>query len=101
MIEGCGFGPCVDSLERGGAGCDLCDRVAHIPPVEQCPKDVGDQRCRLEAGHEPPCDAPRRAEKVDTAPTRDGDPKLAAERKRGNLAFQKRHREGPVRQQRR
>lgn len=29
-------------------------------------------------------------------PTRDGDPKLAAERKRGDLAFTKRSRAGPM-----
>jgi hypothetical protein len=27
----CAFGPCDQSRERGGAGCDLCDRVAKLP----------------------------------------------------------------------
>lgn len=35
---------------------------------------------------------------ADTSnPERDGAPKLSAERKRGNLAFEKRHRVGPHR----
>lgn len=33
--------------------------------------------------------------RADAKATRDGDAKLAGERKRGTLAFQKRHREGP------
>lgn len=33
--DGCAFGPCVLSLVRGGAGCDLCDRVAHLSQQDQ------------------------------------------------------------------
>lgn len=33
--------------------------------------------------------------RADTKATRDGAPRLAAERPRENLAFRKRHREGP------
>jgi hypothetical protein len=72
--EGCGFGPCRNSIERGGQGCRLCDVIAKLPQ----PKAL-------------------EAVKEQDNPERDGAPKLAGERKRGNLAFQKRHREGPHR----
>jgi hypothetical protein len=42
----------------------------------------------------------REALKDESNVTRDGDPKLAAERKRRHPMWEKRHREGPVRQQR-
>lgn len=29
-MNSCGLGPCDKSRERGGAGCDLCDRVAKL-----------------------------------------------------------------------
>jgi hypothetical protein len=29
--EGCGFGPCRHSRERGGRGCHLCDVTAKLP----------------------------------------------------------------------
>lgn len=76
--EGCGFGPCWNSLERGGASCDMCDRVAHLPqPVF---RDAAGLRAR------------------DTKNAgRDGAPKLSGERERTPLAFRKRHREGPHR----
>jgi hypothetical protein len=35
------------------------------------------------------------AERVEKNATRDGDPKLAAERERGNIMFRKRNRAGP------
>lgn len=74
--EGCGFGPCINSRERDGTGCDLCDRVAHLPqPVFR--------------------DVLRIRENKNAA--RDGAPKLSGERERKNIAFRPRHRDGPHR----
>ena len=79
-LEGCAFGPCQNSIERGGASCDLCDRVAKIPQVGG----------RLKTSD--PADV-----KPQQNAARGGAPKLAGERARGNLAFQKRRRVGPHR----
>lgn len=38
----CGFGPCERSLERGGKGCDLCDRVAKLPQPRDHPTRRGE-----------------------------------------------------------
>lgn len=89
---------CDDSVANGGAGCHLCDVVAHLPerPLK-CGRPIGkDLLCELVEGH-PSWVACRNAstQKKAENETRDGDPKLAAERKRGNLAFQKRNRQGP------
>jgi hypothetical protein len=62
-----------------------------FPPVEACDRADG---CLLIRGHRPPCKFEGR-EKAEANPERDGDPKLAAARERGNLAFQKRNRAGP------
>jgi hypothetical protein len=78
--EGCAFGPCRDSRDRGGAGCYLCDTIAHLE------QPAARQAAAAEV---------REAEKTNAA--RDGDPKLAGEKKRGNLAFEKRRRVGPHR----
>lgn len=64
----------------GGCGdptCYLCTVVAKLPQ----PETYAERRAR------------KKAENV----ARDGAPKLAGERPRGNLAFQKRHRVGPLR----
>ncbi len=82
VIEGCGFGPCRDSRERGGGGCDLCDRVAHLPQPPASRRVVGELEIH---------------EREHTNAARDGDPKLSGEKDRGNLAFQKRRRVGPHR----
>lgn len=42
-IEGCGFGPCVRSRERGGPGCHLCDVTAKLPQHK-----IGSKRGELE-----------------------------------------------------
>lgn len=78
--EGCGFGPCLDSIERGGRGCYLCDTIAKL---EQ-------PGARLAAAAEV-----RATEKANAA--RDGAPKLPGAKVRGNLAFEKRRRVGPHR----
>jgi hypothetical protein len=81
--EGCGFGPCRDSRERGGAGCYLCDVIAKLPQPARRGGLV---------------DAAADVNERETAnPERDGAPKLSGERKRGNLAFERRHRVGPHR----
>ena len=28
---GCAVGPCIDSAQRDGLGCTLCDKVAKLP----------------------------------------------------------------------
>lgn len=72
----CAFGPCPRSLERGGPGCDMCDRVAKLPqPVFK--------------------DAIHEREKIN--PERDGVPTLAAAKERRHPMWEKRHRQGPHR----
>lgn len=76
--EGCGFGPCLDSLERGGRGCTLCDVTAKLPQP-----------------------GARRLESADVKPqanaARDGAPKLSGEKDRRHPMFEKRRRQGPHR----
>ena len=33
-MTSCAIAPCEDSRERGGPGCDLCDRVAKLPQLK-------------------------------------------------------------------
>ncbi len=78
--EGCGFGPCLDSRERGGAGCRLCDVIAHL-------EYPGRARAAADpAGEKPQANA-----------ARDGAPKLSGERERRHPMWNKRKREGPHR----
>jgi hypothetical protein len=81
-LEGCAFGPCRDSIKRGGVGCYLCDRIATLPQPPPSSLIAG----ALEIYDREHANA-----------ARDGDPKLAGEKKRGNLAFEKRRRVGPHR----
>lgn len=79
-LEGCAFGPCLSSRRRSGPeapGCYLCDTIAALPQPGR----------RLEDGG-------RSSSKPDT---RDGTPRLSGEKSRGNLAFEKRRRQGPHR----
>lgn len=77
--EGCGFGPCVDALERGGRGCHLCDVIAHLKqPRGRVTADPQD-------------------EKEQNNPERDGAPTLAGTRERRHPMWEKRHRDGPHR----
>ena len=64
-----------------------------FPPIVRCETLLEDGQCRLVANHPGSCKSDSGSTKTVKA-TRDGAPKLAAERKRGNLAFQKRHRAG-------
>jgi hypothetical protein len=81
-LEGCAFGPCRDSIKRGGVGCRLCDVIVLLPQPPTSRRAVGELEIH-------------KREKANAA--RDGDPKLAGEKKRGNLAFEKRRRVGPHR----
>ena len=94
-LEGCGFGPCSSSRRRSGPaapGCYLCDTVAGLPQPARRAIVVG---VELEAGPAPALeDGGRASSRPDT---RDGASKLAGEKDRGNLAFQKRRRQGPHR----
>lgn len=78
--EGCGFGPCLESLERGGSGCYLCDTIARLAQPAA-------KRALVEA--------------ADVKPTanasRDGDPKLSGAKARRHPMFEKRRRDGPHR----
>ena len=69
--EGCGFGPCVNSLERGGGSCLLCDVIAHLPQQASGVMQLAAREMKNAA--------------------RDGVGKLKGGE---NLAFKKRHREG-------
>jgi len=79
-LEGCAFGPCRDSRERGGAGCHLCDVIAKLPQPQKLTRP-------LEAGEDL---APDKA-------ARDGDPKLSGAKQRRHPMFEKRRRQGPHR----
>jgi hypothetical protein len=78
--EGCGFGPCLDSRERGGRGCYLCDTIARL------------EQPAARARAADPADV-----KQQTNPERDGAPKLAGERERRHPMWEKRRRDGPHR----
>lgn len=79
-------------FHRGRFVCYLCYVLPErFPPIVRCNRQ---DDCRLIQGHRPPCQTDQER-KVEANPLRDGDPKLAAERKRGNPAFQKRQRAGP------
>lgn len=55
-MTSCALGPCDRSRERGGPGCDLCDRVAKLRIVRCVGLTQEEQKpCGLVAGHEGPC----------------------------------------------
>jgi hypothetical protein len=69
----CAFGTCPRSKANGGRGCRLCDVIARLPKNASV-LDL---------------------QKADLAnPIRDGNPKLAGERKRSAVSI-KRQRQGP------
>lgn len=77
-MSGCGFpGGCSDSRDNGGSGCYLCDTVAKLPQPKTALEAISEREHKNAA--------------------RDGAERLSGERKRGNIAFRKRHREGPHR----
>jgi hypothetical protein len=75
--------------------CAVCTVSQRFPPVQACGRNVDGDPCALVKGHPSwvRCRT-RKGAKAEKA-TRDGDPKLAGERTRGNLAFRKRQRAGP------
>jgi hypothetical protein len=106
-MNGCAFGPCgrfdatsadvglvhgslipkaaQTDLRRDRFHCYLCYVMPlRFPPVEACASIMGDgKECRLIRGHRGNCRAADgSASKEEANATRDGDPKLAAERKR-------------------
>jgi hypothetical protein len=87
--EGCGFGPCLSSIERGGRGCYLCDTIAKL---EQ-------PRARAAAGLAPDVAAVDADvhEREHKNAARDGAPKLSGEKERQHPMFEKRRRDGPHR----
>ncbi len=103
--EGCGFGPCLASRERGGRGCTLCDVIAKLPQPGNLARQADAAAAVapvLEAeGLDllPPAPTPLELEPVRAQqnPTRDGAPKLSGERERRHPMFEKRRRDGPHR----
>jgi hypothetical protein len=98
--EGCGFGPCQHSLERGGEGCDLCDRVAHIRIVRCVGLTQEEQQpCGLVEHHPGPC-KPSGNGKVERPDLKDSEPvpDLTGPRAAAiALGRKRRHRDGPHR----
>jgi hypothetical protein len=84
--EGCGFGPCLDSIERGGCGCYLCDTVARLeqPAARRRSLDAAAADANVH-------------EREHTNAARDGDPKLAGAKSRRHPMWEKRRRQGPHR----
>jgi hypothetical protein len=77
-MTGCAsLGGCADSTANGGAGCYLCDVVAKLPQPKTALDLISDREQKNA--------------------TRGGAEKLSGERTRGNIAFRKRHRQGPHR----
>lgn len=95
-LEGCAFGPCSSSRSRGGAGCHMCDEIATLPqPRRRGAPLVVEAADAAWFGGDAGAEELHQRELAN--PTRDGAPKLSGERERGNLAFQKRRRQGPHR----
>lgn len=90
-LEGCAFGSCSSSRERGGAGCHLCDVIAKL---EQ-PSDRAARRLAA-AADAAAVDADVH-EREHKNPTRDGAPTLSGEKERRHPMHEKRRRQGPHR----
>lgn len=88
-LEGCAFGPCRDSRDRGGAGCHLCDVIAKLPQpgADRAARRLADAAAGDADVHE--------REHKNAA--RDGDPKLAGAKQRKHPMWEKRKRQGPHR----
>lgn len=80
--EGCGFGPCRNSLERGGKGCRLCDVIAKLPQPRRSIAAAVDADVH---------------EREHRNAARDGDLKLAGAKQRKHPMWEKRRRQGPHR----
>jgi hypothetical protein len=99
-MASCAIGPCDASLERGGAGCDLCDRIAKIRIVRCVGLTQAEQKpCALVEGHRGPC-KPSTNGKVERAELKESEPlpDLTGPRAAAiALGRRKRHRDGPHR----
>lgn len=84
--EGCGFGPCLDSIERGGRGCYLCDTIAKLEQPAARRRSLTASAVDVDVH-----------EREHANPARDGDPKLSGAKERRHPMFEKRRREGPHR----
>lgn len=84
--EGCGFGPCLASSSRGGAGCYLCDTIARLPQ----PRNLA----RLADAAAVDADVHEREHRNAA---RDGAPTLSGEKERRHPMHEKRRRQGPHR----
>jgi hypothetical protein len=73
-MSSCAIETCERSAQRGGPGCDMCDRVAMLPQ----PRTMETIRAKDKA-------------------TRDGTPTLAAAKERRHPMWEKRRRDGPHR----
>jgi hypothetical protein len=91
MLPNCAFADC------GDPACGVCSVSRRFPPIVPCVTQLEDGRCRLVRGHDGACKSPSGSTQKAAKATRDGDPKLAAERKRRHPMFMKRHRDGPHR----
>ena len=98
-MASCAIDGCLDPA------CYLCRVVSLLPAVpEACGKPAREKDskaaprpCRYVVGHPGACIPTHKKPEREKLDTRDGDPRLAAEKKRGNLAFEKRKRVGPGR----
>lgn len=90
-MRGCAFEDC------GDPACPVC-RWARVPQQpEKCGRDLGGgDSCELIAGHPTwvKCRLSTGKSRTENV-ARDGEPSLAGERERSNLAFRKRSRQGP------
>lgn len=91
--EGCGFGPCLNSLERGGRGCYLCDTIARLEQPAARARGASSAGQALDAA----AAGADVHEREHRNATRDGDPKLAGAKARRHPMFEKRRRDGPHR----
>lgn len=80
----------------GNPSCDMCNRVAKIKPPAACAKPVNGGTCSLIKGHARWIACRTKSGAKAEQATRDGAPKLSAERKR-DLIFTPRKRVGPHR----
>ena len=88
--EGCGFGPCLSSLERGGRGCYLCDTIARLEQPRTRSRGLADEADAAAVD----ADVHEREHKN---PARDGDAKLSGAKERRHPMYEKRRRQGPHR----
>jgi hypothetical protein len=85
--EGCGFGPCLSSTQRGGPFCYLCDTIARLEQPRARARALTDAAAVDADVHE----------REHRNAARDGDPKLSGAKERRHPMYEKRRRQGPHR----